>query len=593
MLDPRIYRAGLVAVVLGVIVFAFSLQQHAGSLTSTLAPDAFNGQNAYNYAQNISSHFRQRPAGSANDAQVAAEVSQQLGRDGFAVSTSSFNAPTPDGARTLENVVGVRSGMTAGTIVVVAHRDATTSPAAADASGTGVLLDLGSVLSGETLNHTIVLASTTGSTGATGATQLVRSLPKPIDAVLVLGDMSGTTTREPLVVPWSTGQQLAPPLLRNTVAAALTAQTGLSAGSASASADFFHLAFPFTVSEQGPFNANGIPAVLLSSSGELQPNNHEVPSAGEINQFGRTALATIDALDSGASVPAPSAYLEISGNVIPAWAVQMLVLTLIFPVLITTIDGFARARRRKHAVGSWLVWVLAAAVPFALAVAIVLLAKVSGLISGIAPAAPVASGAVPLHAGAIALLAVLAAVIVLPLLWIRRSGRFAVAGGASGNPGAAAALLIVMCAVTLGLWAANPFAAALLVPALHAWLWAVAPDVRMHPTARLALVLVGLVPLALVIIYYLVTLSFGPLGLAWSGVLMLAGGQVGPPLALAWCAALGGAVSVFSIAAWKVRHVAVHEEVPVTVRGPVTYAGPGSLGGTESALQRQPPALRR
>jgi hypothetical protein len=30
------------------------------------------------------------------------------------------------------------------------------------------------------------------------------------------------------------------------------------------------------------------------------------------------------------------------------------------------------------------------------------------------------------------------------------------------------------------------------------------------------------------------------------------------------------------------------EEVddPVTVRGPVTYAGPGSLGGTESALRR-------
>jgi hypothetical protein len=28
------------------------------------------------------------------------------------------------------------------------------------------------------------------------------------------------------------------------------------------------------------------------------------------------------------------------------------------------------------------------------------------------------------------------------------------------------------------------------------------------------------------------------------------------------------------------------EEVPVTVRGPVGYAGPGSLGGTESALRR-------
>jgi hypothetical protein len=28
------------------------------------------------------------------------------------------------------------------------------------------------------------------------------------------------------------------------------------------------------------------------------------------------------------------------------------------------------------------------------------------------------------------------------------------------------------------------------------------------------------------------------------------------------------------------------EDIPVTVRGPVTYAGPGSLGGTESAIRR-------
>jgi hypothetical protein len=28
------------------------------------------------------------------------------------------------------------------------------------------------------------------------------------------------------------------------------------------------------------------------------------------------------------------------------------------------------------------------------------------------------------------------------------------------------------------------------------------------------------------------------------------------------------------------------EQAPVTVRGPASYAGPGSLGGTESALRR-------
>ena len=191
------------------------------------------------------------------------------------------------------------------------------------------------------------------------------------------------------------------------------------------------------------------------------------------------------------------------------------------------------------------------------------------------------------------MLAVLLAVIVIPLVVIRRSGRVASGDDASANPGAAAALLIVMCVVSLALWVSNPFAAALMIPALHAWMWAVAPDVRIHPAARLGLVLAGLVPPALVILYYVTTLSFNPVTLAWSGVLMLAGGQVAPLQALEWSLALGCAVSVFAVAAWNVRRIPEHEEVPVTVRGPVTYAGPGSLGGTESALPRQSPALRR
>jgi hypothetical protein len=598
MLDPRIYRMGLVAVVFAVIVFAFSLQQQRRSLASTLAPDAFNGQNAFAETTDITGHFRRRPAGSANDYAIAGEIAQSFRKDGFAVSAPSFSAPTPNGSRRLRNVIAVRSGMTAGTIVVVAHRDATGSPAAAAESGSGVLLDLGAVLEGETLNHTVVLASTSGSTGAAGATQLIRQLPGPIDAVLVLGDMSGTSMRRPLVVPWSTGEQLAPPVLRNTVAAVLSSQTGLSSGSASLAGDFVHLAFPFTVSEQGPFDAHGIPAVLLSSSGELPPAVSETPSPGEINQFGRTALATISALDSGGPIPAPSAYLQIAGNTIPAWAVRVLVLGLILPVLIATVDGFARARRRKHAVGGWTGWVLAHAVPFVLAAAIVLFAKVTGLIRGIAPPAPVASGAVPLHAGGIALLVILVAVIVLPLAWIDRSrrdrsGRDRSRTEASGDAGAAAALLIVMCVAALALWIDNPFAAALTVPALHAWMWAVAPEVRMRPAARLGLLLLGLAPPALVVRYYMVTLSFDPISLAWSGVLMVAGGQVAPVQALEWSLALGSAVSVFAIAAWRVRRIPVHEEIAVTVRGPVTYAGPGSLGGTDSALEHRSPALRR
>lgn len=581
MLDPRIYRTGLVAVVLAVIVFAFSFQDQQGPLGATLAPDAFNSQNAYRDATNLAQHYRHRQAGSASDDAIAAEVAQRLHIDDFSVSTQSFQAPTPSGTRMLQNVIGVRSGMASGSIVVIAHRDATGSPAKLEASGTGVLLDMARVLSGETLKHTIVLASTTGSTGAAGATQLIRSLPGPINAVLVLGDMASRTVHQPLVAPWSNGQQLAPPLLRNTAAEAVSTQAGLSASGTSLMGQFVHLAFPLTITEQGAFNARGIPAVLLSSSGERTPASHAPLSLAQIGQFGRTAQEVVSALDGSGPVPAPSPYVLIGGNVVPAWAVRLLVLGLILPVLGATIDAFARARRRGYPVGPWTARVLAAGVPLALGVAIVLFAKAVGLLQ-VAPPAAAAPGAVPLRTSGTVLLAVMVCVMAAVFWLLKRTG---VLVRANGDPGAAAALLIVMCALSLAIWVTNPFAAALFVPALHIWMWVLMPETRMHPALRASLFVAGLAPPLLVLAYYMITLGFNPITFAWTGAMMIASGQITPLVALEWCAAGACAAWGIAIAAWGARQER-RQETPVTVRGPVTYAGPGSLGGTKSALRR-------
>jgi hypothetical protein len=588
MLDPRIYRAGLVAVALVLVVCAFSLHNQQGSLGATLAPDAVNGQNAYTDMTNLAGHYRHRRAGTTNDTAIAAEVAQRLGKsDGFAVNVQSFSAATPDGRRTLQNVIGVRAGVQSGTVVVIAHRDAVGSPAEAELSGTGVLLDLGRVLSGETLHRTIALVSTSGSTGAAGAAQLIHALPGPIDAVLVLGDLASANVREPVVVPWSDSALVAPPLYRNTVAAALSAQAGLRAGGTSLAGQFLHLAFPMTVSEQAPFGASGIPAVLLSASGERGPAASAPTSAPQITRFGRTALEVISALDSGSEVPAPSSYVILGGNVVPAWAIRLLVLGLILPVLGATIDGFARARRRGHPVGPWVAWVLEGAAPFVLALAVVLGAKAAGVLD-VAPPSAAAAGAIPLHARGAVLLAVLALVIAGSFWVLRRllPVRATRVSEPSANPGAAAALLVVMCVVTLAIWVSNPFAAALLLPALHLWMWVVAPDARMHPGFRLGLLLVGLAPFALAAAYYMVTLGYGPVDFAWTLVLMVAGGQLGVFAVLVWSVVLGCAVSVGTIGAWTMRRERQLGDAAVTVRGPVTYAGPGSLGGTESALRR-------
>jgi hypothetical protein len=143
-----------------------------------------------------------------------------------------------------------------------------------------------------------------------------------------------------------------------------------------------------------------------------------------------------------------------------------------------------------------------------------------------------------------------------------------------------------LCALALVVWVFNPFAALLLVPALHLWLWLGSPEIVASRLRVVVLLALGLVVPALVAVYFMVSLGLTPWSFLWSLTLALAGGAVTFATALSWCASLGvlaGAVVLVARAAGAGAAVAA---APVTVRGPVGYAGPGSLGGTESALRR-------
>ena len=603
MLDPRIYRTGLIVVAVAVIVVAFSLGNQPGPLTATLTPDAFNGGTAYATMGTLAAQYPDRRPGSSGDEGIASSVVQSFVGDGLQVQRSTFRAQTVDGPKTIETVTGTLSGLSAGSIVIVAHRDSTHVGAPADLSGTAVLLELAQVLSAQTQQRSIVLASTSASIGAAGAAELARGLPQPVDAVIVLGDMAGTNVRTPIVVPWSDSTLVAPPLLRNTVAQALQEQTGLSAGEESIGGQFLHLAFPLAASEQRPFADSGEPAVLVSTSGSRVPAADEPTSQGQIGGFGRAVLQTVSALESGESVPAPSSYMRWKGSLIPEWAVRLLVLALMVPVLVATVDGLARVRRRGHRVARWVWWVLSACIPFVLAVLAVLGLRLVGLIN-IAPPGPIGGDALTLGGRAVAILIGLGLVIVLgsvAVWWFGRrmwSGSAAAEAPANGrsrrrqvvpddaaSPGAAAALMLVLCVVTLAIWPENPFAAALLVPALHCWMWIVAPEQRLRAPWALLLLLAGLVPGVLAVLYYAMVMALGPAAAAWNAVLMLAGGDFSVMAALEWSIVLGCVVSL-ALMMVRIARQPHPAEVPVTVRGPISYAGPGSLGASKPAVRR-------
>jgi hypothetical protein len=138
--------------------------------------------------------------------------------------------------------------------------------------------------------------------------------------------------------------------------------------------------------------------------------------------------------------------------------------------------------------------------------------------------------------------------------------------------------------VAAGAWVFNPFAAALLLPALHGWILLAAPEVRMQRGAALAAVALTLLPIGLVVLYYGLALGAAPLELVWGTLLLVVGGHIGVLGAVSWCLLSGCLASVLAIV--RAKRFELPEPPQPTIRGPLTYAGPGSLGGTESALRR-------
>jgi len=568
MLDPRIYRAGWIGVLFAVIVVAFSFHGLPRARTTSLSAQAFDGQAVVARARALTAAAPARRPGSAGDRALATRVRTDLvGRHGFRVSTRRFAGRTVDGERELETILAVRPGFSEHRIVVVADRSALRRGGAPEATGTAALLELGRVLAGRTVQRTLVLASVSGGPGAPGLRDLAQHLGGPTDAVIVLGDLSGAPDRRPWVVPWANAPgRLAPLGLRRTLRAALEAEAGARPGEPGLLEQIARLAFPMTLGGQGALLSEGVPSVLVSASGERGPTGGQ-------------------ALDGGA-IAAPARYLVWAGQVVPAWAVRLLCGALFLPLLLGLVDGLARVSRRRGRPLMWLRWAAVGVVPGML---VVLGARAAGLLGllDVTPGGAVGEGGRSGPAMTVALVLVALVLVGGWTLGRRLVLRLAAVRGDVGEePGAGGAALAVAVGAGLVLWAVNPFAAALALPALHVWLWAVTPMVRPRRGIALALAVLGILPAVAIGVGYASAWGLAPLELARSAVLALAGGAVGILPALAWAALLGAWGSVLAVAARRPSEALAAPQSSESVRGPASYAGPGSLGGTQSALRR-------
>jgi hypothetical protein len=391
------------------------------------------------------------------------------------------------------------------------------------------------------------------------------------------------------VIPFSDALGAAPARLQRTVEDAIEQETGAQPGAPSGFGQLAHLALPLTVGEQGPLDAAGIPAVLVQASGEAGPSSRAPVAPARLEALGRSLLSAIDALDSGPEVTRTmQAGLSIQRKTVPPWALRLLLGTLLLPVLIVVADGLARARRRRLAVSRWSAWTLACALPFLATGAFLIALGALGLVA--APRAPVPPAALSFDTAAAS--AAGATLLVFALAWLLWPVSIARIGlrARPSSDGAGVAMLLVLLVVAVVVWIVDPLASLLLLPALHLWLLIASPELRPRPAASLALVALGLLPLVLVTGFYAAELGLGVGRAASMAVLLVAGGHLGAAGVLLWSLALGCAVaaSLLALSADPPQLLRdgdeyVHE---ITIRGPLSYAGPGSLGGTESALRR-------
>lgn len=590
MLDPRLYRAAFVLVLFALILAAFSLQDRPNARSTRLPPDAFDGLRAIRDLRDLDrpeSNFRNRRPGSVADDALARRVASRMRANDFRVRTVSARGETIDGEQNLQTVIGERTGTADGRIVVVAHRDSASEGAIAELSGTAALLELARLFGApRQTRRTLVLVSTSGgSGGGAGAAELARQLEgRPVEAVLVLGDMASVRLRPPFVVSWSNGLGATVPRLQRTLEEAVKTETGTGAGLPRAVSQMARFALPATYGEQGVLLDKGLPAVLLSASGERAPPADAEVSRARLQAFGRAALRTITALDTGTPIApeATSADVLTERKVLPGWAVRLLVGMLLLPPLIAAVDALARVSRRGEHVMRWLRWSLVSALPFALVVLVVKLMDLTGLLK-VVPAAPTPPDALPVEPAAL-----IALLLVFALGWFARPAvlRAVDADGDAAAPGAAVWTVLLATIAVAVMWARNPYTALLLVLALHVWLFALAPEFRRRAPAGLAIVALSLVPFLLVAAGQARALDLGPLDAVWVLLLAIAGGHVSLPGAALWCLLSGCAASASIIAVRGSLH-AGDESTPITMRGPRSYAGPGSLGGTESGMRRR------
>lgn len=478
------YRGTWLLVGIPLLVAAFSVTR-PDPLPQTPLPPAFDRVSALTLATDLARSYPDRSPGSANAAAVAQWVVDRLGPYGVRARRQPFTATIAGRGRVrLANVVASVPGRSTDAIVVMAHRDnAGTSPGANDnASGTAALIELARLYATvpggapRAAPYTLVFLSTDG--GSFGGLGAARFAGDPVyrDRIVAVINLDAIAGRGPARLQIAGDEPRSPaPALVETAAVRLLEQTGARPARPSALRQLVDLAFPFSLYEQAPFVALGIPALTITTGGDRpSPSFGDAPetlAGARLAQIGRAAESLVGSLEAGLELESGGAgYVYFGPRMVQGWSLQLVLVAALVPFLAAVVDLFARCRRRGIALAPALRSLRRRAGFWLAAGAVFLLLKRAGAWpdGDSRPPAPADPGS-----GDWALPAVALAGVLVGGAWLLARERLLPRRPTRPDEALAgyAAALLALGALALVVVPLNAYALLFVLPSLHAWLW--------------------------------------------------------------------------------------------------------------------------
>jgi hypothetical protein len=591
--NARLVRGTWLLVALPLLLTAFSVARPQPLPAPTLPP-TFDAAIADQLARELEQRYPDRSPGSSGGLGAAGWVSEQFALYGPRPQVERFRARIPGrGTVELQNLVRVVQGASPRTIVITAHRDNGGEGGGVNdnASGTAALIELARAyasVGGATdvrtrPTHTLVFVSTDGGAfGGLGAAQLAESSPYRENALAVISlDAIAGSGRPRLLIGGDTARSPSAALVR-TASLRVLEQTGAEPERAPALRQLLDLGFPFTLGEQGPFVARGIPALTLTTLPDRAAKGVGDASfdVQRLAELGRASQNLIGSLDAGLELAqGTTSYIDFGTRIVRGWALELVLLTALLPFLIGTIDLFARCRRRRIPLAPaarslrvrLVFWGFAALLAFA---ASLLGAFPRGEARPLPPDRDLyqPSAVVLCILGTILLVAwFVSRERLIPRRPIRSAEVLA------GHTVALLALGLIALLVV----ATNPFSLVYLLPSLYAWLWL--PQAQASPPlARAALLVLGFAGPVLLLLSFSTRLELG-LHTPWYLLSLVSVGYVPWLVVALGCAWLAVAAQLTALAVGRYAPVSSAQRRPGRA---LRLVGGREAEGERDALER-------